>query len=66
MWAPEVIDFNNLIMIDDVRQALESSFFHEMTLQDSIENPFAREPGYIYYRQNPKIDVTEEWKNLVL
>ncbi|MDF1864166.1 MAG: hypothetical protein P1U70_05005 [Saprospiraceae bacterium] len=53
-------------MIDDVRQALESSFFHEMTLQDSIENPFAREPGYIYYRQNPKIDVTEEWKNLVL
>ena len=37
-----------------------------MTLIDSIQNSNAREKGYIYYRENPKIDVISEWKRIVL
>ncbi len=65
MWVPEDVDFDNQIMIDDVRQMGESQWFHNMTLVDSIQDPFARDPGLIYYRDQPKTDVRQVWKTLV-
>ena len=41
---------DNQIMIDD-RLSLESQWFNEVRLVDSIENVFARDPGYILYRK---------------
>ena len=64
LWAPEDIQFNNQIMIDDQIQT-GSDWFENMILVDSIEHPFARENGYIYYRSNPKIDVNAAWKEYI-
>ena len=64
MWAPDSVDFDRQIMIDDVLHT-ESSYFENMQLVDKIENPNAREKGYIYYRTNPKIDVKQAWTKLV-
>ena len=36
-----------------------------MILVDSIHDPFAREKGFIYYRDDPKVDVREAWENIV-
>ncbi|MEM6967450.1 MAG: hypothetical protein AAF573_21990 [Bacteroidota bacterium] len=64
MWASETIEFNHQIMITD-ELSLESQWFHEIELRDNIGNPFARDPGYILYRKNPKINVSKRWKELV-
>ncbi len=64
LWAPEDIQFNNQIMIDD-RIQTGSDWFENMELVDSIEHPLAREKGYIYYRSNPKTDVEAAWKNYI-
>ena len=61
LWAPEDIQFNNQILIIDERQN-GSDWFGNMELVDSIENPFARDKGYIYYRSNPKGDIQAAWK----
>lgn len=66
MWVPEKVNFNNQILIDDNLQTTPSKWFQNMTLIDSIQNPNAREKGYIYYRENPKIDVISEWEKVVL
>ncbi len=64
-WAKEDVEFDNQIMIDD-RKHDNSQWFAEVTLIDSIQNPNAREKGYIYYRANPKINVNVEWKNILI
>ena len=63
-WIPDSIDFDRQIMIDD-RLHQQSNWFHSMQLVDQIQNPNAREKGYIYYRTDPKIDVKKEWAKLV-
>lgn len=60
MWAPDSIHFDRQIMVDDVRSTT-SQWFDTMELVDSIENKFARDPGYIYFRESPKIDVDSAW-----
>ncbi len=65
MWAPEDIQFNNQIMVIDELQD-GSDWFETMILVDSIENPLARDEGYIYYRTNPKTDVEAAWKEYIL
>ena len=64
-WANPNTRFDRQIMVDDVLN-LESSWFHHMELVDSIAHPDARDPGYIYWRENPKIDVEKAWHDLVL
>ena len=64
-WADPDTQFDRQIMVDDVLN-LESSWFSQMELVDSIANPDAREPGYIYWRQTPKIDVVAAWREAVL
>ncbi|MFK8006962.1 MAG: glycosyltransferase family 39 protein [Saprospiraceae bacterium] len=66
MWTKEEVDFDSQIMIEDSRQSATSSFFEKRTLMDSIQNPFAREAGYIYFQEIPKVDVKEAWRNIVL
>ena len=64
-WADTDIDFDRQILIDDRRHD-HSDWFSEMTLVDSIQNPVAREKGYIYYRSQPKINVAKAWKEALL
>jgi len=63
-WIPDSVDFDRQIMIDD-RLHEQSNWFHSMQLVDQIQNPNAREKGYIYYRTDPKIDVKKEWTEVV-
>lgn len=64
MWAPDSIAFNRQILIDD-RLNLESPYFGSVVLVDSVQDPHARDPGYILYRTQPKVDVEEVWRRLV-
>ncbi len=64
MWAPDSLKFDRQIMIDDVIQ-ISSGWFENMEMVDRVQNPYAREPGYIYYRSNPKIDLASKWTELV-
>ncbi|MEO1258042.1 MAG: glycosyltransferase family 39 protein [Bacteroidota bacterium] len=48
--------FDNLIIVDDVWSDSSSYFFHHEFV-DSIENKYAREKGYIFYRDQPRINV---------
>ena len=61
IWAPTEIKFDNQILIDDRLQD-SSTWFYDMELVDSIENQYARDPGYIYYRSNPRRDLSEAWR----
>ena len=63
-WANAQIQFDTQILVDDVNQD-SSQWFNFMVLVNSIQNPNAREKGYIYYRKTPKQDVVEAWKALV-
>ncbi len=63
-WLPEDIDFDRMIQVDDNQQT-SSSFFENVELIDSIENPYARDPGLIYYKSGPKVDVQAAWRDLV-
>ncbi len=60
IWAPDSIDFDRQILVDDIYNT-QSSWFENMVLVDQIQNPNARDPGYIYYRTDPKIDVKQQW-----
>jgi hypothetical protein len=51
-------------MIDDVRQT-QSRWFGDVQMVDQIQDPHAREPGYIYYRTNPTVDMSATWSKLV-
>lgn len=64
IWAPSNIDFDHQILIDDRKQD-SSSWFRNMILVDSIQQPYARDPGYIYYRTEPKVDLHNAWKDYV-
>lgn len=64
MWAPKEVTFDRVIQIDDRRQG-DSPYFGSVQLIDSIENPYARDPGLIYYMTQPKVDVQAGWKQLV-
>ncbi|GJM35057.1 MAG: hypothetical protein DHS20C18_40580 [Saprospiraceae bacterium] len=63
IWAPEEVDFNQQIMVDDTWQE-ESPYFGTVAFRDSITDPYARDPGYIWYRKNPLVDVREGWKQI--
>ncbi len=56
LWAQVPAHFDNLILVDDVWSD-SSSFFYHHEFVDSIRNPYAREKGYVFYRQNPRINI---------
>ena len=64
-WVPEDLDFEIQIQVDDNKQ-FSSSSFESVVLMDSIENPYARDPGYIYLKSRPKMHLQPVWKELVL
>jgi len=63
-WVPDNLEITCQIDIDDNKQG-ESASFHSVVLMDSIENKYARDPGYIYFKTKPRTDLTPVWKELV-
>ncbi len=63
-WAPDEVDFHTQIELDDVPH-YSSPYFDSVEIVDSIENKYAREPGYIILNANPSIDVPSTWKSLL-
>jgi len=63
-WVPDDLTITCQIDIDDNRQGESASFFSTI-LMDSIENKYARDPGYIYFKTKPRTDLTPVWKELV-
>ena len=61
---PSDLEITCQIDIDDNRQG-ESESFHSTVLVDSIENKYARDPGYIYFKTKPRTNLTPLWKELV-
>ena len=64
LWVPDTLVFDRQILVDDT-WLTESSFFNNMVFTDSIENPYAREKGYIYFRSEPKGDIISAGAKLV-
>lgn len=64
LWAKKEADFDRQIMVDD-RYYLDSSYFGNVRLVDSTRNIYARDPGYIYYRTEPLVDIPSAYQNLV-
>ncbi len=63
-WVPDNLEITCQIDIDDNPQG-ESESFYSTVLLDSIENKYARDPGYIYFKTQPRTDLTPVWKELV-
>ena len=64
LWLREDYSFSKQIQVEDNKQG-PSQYFETMILVDSTENRLARDPGYIYFKEAPKIDVEAAWKGLV-
>jgi len=63
-WIPENLDFDIQIQVDDRKQGA-SQYFNSVILMDSIEHPLARDPGYIYIKSQPKMDLAPVWNEIV-
>ncbi len=64
MWAPdEMEDIVTSILVDD-RKHESFEFFNRMILVDSTSHPLARDPGYIYYRFQPKVNLERAWREV--
>lgn len=64
MWTPDELDIEYQIQVEDSK--LDASpYFSETILLDSITNPYARDPGYIYLKRGAKGDLNQVWKELV-
>ena len=64
MWLPENLDIEYQIQVDDNKQ-FNSDYFESVQLIDSIENQYARDPGWIYFKSGAKEDLRPIWKQLV-
>jgi hypothetical protein len=64
IWCPDENDFQSQILVDDVKHD-SSTWFHDMTLVDSLTIPLARDPGYIYFRKEPISPINEVWREVV-
>ncbi|MEL6537250.1 MAG: glycosyltransferase family 39 protein, partial [Bacteroidota bacterium] len=64
MWIPEEFPYSNQIQIDDNWQT-SSDFFENFVFVDSNHHEYARDPGYIYGKSVPLIDVNAAWGELV-
>ena len=65
IWSPAKIEYDRQFMIVEEKQD-SSTWFKSMILVDSIENPNARDKGYIYYRTLPRRDVSEAWEEAIM
>ncbi|MEE9372211.1 MAG: hypothetical protein V3V00_04085 [Saprospiraceae bacterium] len=63
-WVPEEMDIRIQIQVEDYYLG-PSPYWENTILMDSIEHPLARDPGYIYLKTQPKMDMKPIWKNLV-
>ncbi len=65
MWVPEDLKFEYQIQLDD-RWQDGSPYFEEVRLVDTIEHPLARDPGYIFWKNGAKEDLSPVWKEIVI
>ena len=65
IWAEKNAEIQTQIFVDE-RKHSSSDWFANMIIVDSIENKYARDPGYIHWRTTPKIDVSKAWFDLVV
>lgn len=62
-WVPDDLEIEWQIQVED--SYLDGSdWFHSVVLLDSIDNKYARDPGYIYLKSQPKTDLRPVWKAL--
>ena len=63
-WVPLDLDIKAQIQVEDSYMD-PSPYFEQTILMDSIENPLARDPGYIYLKVGPKEDLRPIWNEIV-
>lgn len=64
IWAPREVEFEMMLIADDRRPGA-SEWFEETILLDSIEHPYARDPGYIYLRKTLRANISSVWLEMV-
>ncbi|MEM6770411.1 MAG: hypothetical protein AAF597_07510, partial [Bacteroidota bacterium] len=64
LWVEDEVAFDRQIAVED-RPHLTSSYFNNVDLIDDTHYPNARGVNYVYYRYNPKTDVSVAWKAIV-
>ncbi len=58
LWAPDSLRMREMIQLDD-RRYDSSPHFGRVILVDSVENEYARDPGYLYHLMDPVADIQE-------
>ncbi len=61
LWAPDSVHAEAMILLDDQRIST-SEVYESVELIDSVRNPLARDPGYLYYLSRPKVDLQNAWE----
>ena len=53
LWVPDTLKFDNMFLVDDTWQD-STALFYNQVLIDSTRDVYARDPGYVYYRSDPR------------
>jgi len=53
LWIPDTLQFDNMFLVDNAWQDSTALFYHQEFL-DSTHNKYARDPGYVFYRSDPR------------
>lgn len=64
IWLAEDFPYTHEIQITDTWQT-QSSLFQQITFMDSVENEWARDPGYIFLKTTPLDSMAINWRNFV-
>ncbi len=65
LWAPERVDFTWQIIVEDSKYETPQPYFERETLVDSVTHPLTRDPGFIYLRSRPSVQVDSAWQSLL-
>jgi len=66
LWLPQRVNFTCQIIVEDRKYDSPQPYFQYESLVDSVRHPFARDPGYIYLRRHPRVNVDSAWHSLVV
>ena len=63
MWVSDEFPYTQQITVDDVWNG-ESPYFATVDFVDSIRHPWARDPGYIFFKRTPTAPLDSVWGTL--
>lgn len=62
-WIPDYVDIERAIYIME-RKRTSSDFFNKLELKAQVQDPYARDKGYVFLCSEPMVNVAKEWNKL--